>query len=172
MGETKRCGAEARLRPLSCAGSLPRRTLVNVQSSDNFYLKFGVTTLRSLSTKFIPFSQSSNKKLSPRVDYHSNKFHIPLRLLCYLQEGFCHCGNRDNCTATHISGFLRVGKNSSAALKLALVSHGPIASSVNSDKKTFRFYSHGIYDDPECGKKLQFNFLPLIGSSPNGCNFL
>lgn len=38
-------------------------------------------------------------------------------------------------------------------MRLALVTHGPIASSVNSDRKTFRFYSHGIYDDPKCGKK-------------------
>ena len=39
-------------------------------------------------------------------------------------------------------------------MKLALVTHGPIASSVNADTKTFRFYSHGIYDDPKCGKKI------------------
>ena len=47
---------------------------------------------------------------------------------------------------------LKVKKNNSDALRLALVTHGPIASSVNSDRKTFRFYSHGIYDDPKCGK--------------------
>ena len=39
-------------------------------------------------------------------------------------------------------------------MKLALVTHGPIASSVNADTKTFRFYSHGIYDDPKCGKEI------------------
>jgi len=69
------------------------------------------------------------------------------------QEGFCHCGQSDNCTFAHINGFVRVKKNNSDALKVALVTHGPIASSVNSDRKTFRFYSHGIYDDPDCGKK-------------------
>ena len=45
-------------------------------------------------------------------------------------------------------------KNNSDEMKLALVTHGPIASSVNADTKTFRFYSHGIYDDPKCGKKI------------------
>lgn len=69
------------------------------------------------------------------------------------QEGFCHCGKSDNCTFAHIKGFIKVKKNNSDALRLALVTHGPIASSVNSDRKTFRFYSHGIYDDPKCGKK-------------------
>ena len=73
-------------------------------------------------------------------------------VLCFFQEGFCHCGKSDNCTFAHISGFIKVRKNSSDALRLALVTHGPIASSVNSDRKTFRFYSHGIYDDPKCGK--------------------
>ena len=48
-------------------------------------------------------------------------------------------------------------KNNSDALRLALVTHGPIASSVNSDRKTFRFYSHGIYDDPKCGDKLRLD---------------
>lgn len=69
------------------------------------------------------------------------------------QEGFCHCGKSDNCTFTHISGFSKVKKNNSDALKVAMVTHGPIVSSMNSDQKTFRFYSHGIYDDPKCGKK-------------------
>lgn len=68
------------------------------------------------------------------------------------QEGFCHCGESENCTVAHIKGFVRVPKNNSDALKYALVTHGPIASSVNSDRKSFRFYSHGIYDDPECGE--------------------
>ncbi|XP_029202306.2 KDEL-tailed cysteine endopeptidase CEP1-like [Acropora millepora] len=77
------------------------------------------------------------------------------------QEGFCHCGESENCTVAHIKGFVRVPKNNSEALKYALVTHGPIASSVNSDRKSFRFYSHGIYDDPECGKKTNHAILTV-----------
>ena len=50
-------------------------------------------------------------------------------------------------------------KNNSDSLKFALATHGPIASSVNSDRKSFRFYSHGIYDDTECGEST-YTFSP------------
>ena len=69
-----------------------------------------------------------------------------------MQEGFCHCGRKDNCTVARIDGFIQVKKHSFKALRFALATHGPIASSINADRKTMRFYSHGIYDDPKCGE--------------------
>ena len=47
---------------------------------------------------------------------------------------------------------MKVKKRYPKALKFALVTHGPIAASVNADQKTFRFYSHGVYNDPKCSE--------------------
>ncbi|XP_068738415.1 cathepsin S-like [Montipora capricornis] len=87
------------------------------------------------------------------------------------QEGFCHCGESENCTITHITGFVRVTKNNSDSLKFALATHGPIASSVNSDRKSFRFYSHGIYDDTECGKKTNHAILTVGYGTHNNISY-
>ncbi|XP_048583026.1 pro-cathepsin H isoform X2 [Nematostella vectensis] len=88
------------------------------------------------------------------------------------QEGFCHCGKTSNCTTHHISGFMRVKKHNPTLLKFALATHGPIASSLNADQKTFRFYSHGIYDDPKCGRKTNHAVLTIgYGSQHSNASY-
>ena len=37
-------------------------------------------------------------------------------------------------------------------LKEGLARFGPASIAVNVDKKSFKFFSKGVYDDPECSK--------------------
>lgn len=61
------------------------------------------------------------------------------------QDGFCHA---DNVTlVAPISGFVNVTSNDVNAFKLALFKHGPISVAIDASKKTFSFYSHGVYYD-------------------------
>lgn len=72
---------------------------------------------------------------------------------CYvhmLQDGYCHI---DNVTLTaNITGYVNVTSGDADALKVALLKHGPISVAIDASRKTFSFYSNGIYYDPECGK--------------------
>jgi hypothetical protein len=38
-------------------------------------------------------------------------------------------------------------------MKVALAKYGPISCSVNADAKTLRFYSKGVYNDPDHSSK-------------------
>jgi hypothetical protein len=82
------------------------------------------------------------------------KYFCPCHLSdCYvrmLQDGYCHI---DNVTLTaKITGYVNVTSGDADALKVALVKHGPISVAIDASRKTFSFYSNGIYYDPECGK--------------------
>ncbi|XP_021934298.1 digestive cysteine proteinase 1 isoform X2 [Zootermopsis nevadensis] len=67
------------------------------------------------------------------------------------QDGYCHI---DNVTLTaNITGYVNVTSGDADALKVALLKHGPISVAIDASRKTFSFYSNGIYYDPECGNK-------------------
>lgn len=67
-----------------------------------------------------------------------------------LQDGYCHI---DNVTMTaKITGYVNVTSGDPDALKVAVAKHGPISVAIDASRKTFSFYSSGIYYDPECGK--------------------
>lgn len=67
-----------------------------------------------------------------------------------LQDGYCHI---DNVTLTaKITGYVNVTSGDADALKVALAKHGPISVAIDASRKTFSFYSNGIYYDPECRK--------------------
>lgn len=51
-----------------------------------------------------------------------------------------------------ISGYVNVTSGDRDALKAAVALHGPISVAIDASHKTFAFYSHGVYFDPECGK--------------------
>lgn len=69
-----------------------------------------------------------------------------------LQDGYCHI---DNVTLTaKITGYVNVTSGDPDALKVAVAKHGPISVAIDASRKTFSFYSNGIYYDPECGKCL------------------
>ncbi|CAH1182111.1 unnamed protein product [Phyllotreta striolata] len=49
-----------------------------------------------------------------------------------------------------ITGWVNVTSNNEAALKLALLKHGPISVAIDASLKTFMFYSSGVYHDKNC----------------------
>ena len=51
-----------------------------------------------------------------------------------------------------ITGYVNVTVNDVEALKAALVAHGPISIAIDAGHKSLSFYSHGVYDEPQCSK--------------------
>jgi C1A family cysteine protease len=75
------------------------------------------------------------------------------------RSDFCHW---DTCTSVaSISKYVDVSKSDQDALKAA-VSLQPVSVSVESNAKGFRFYSGGVYDDPDCGTYVNHAVL-LVG---------
>ncbi|ALC43483.1 26-29-p [Drosophila busckii] len=64
------------------------------------------------------------------------------------QDGMCHVNNVT--LVAPIKGFVNVTSNDPNAFKLALLKHGPISVAIDASPKTFSFYSHGVYYEPEC----------------------
>ncbi|KAK7600887.1 hypothetical protein V9T40_008328 [Parthenolecanium corni] len=65
------------------------------------------------------------------------------------QDGFCHSQNVT--LVAPITGFVNVTPNDESALKVALLKHGPISVAIDASHRSFSFYSHGVYFEPECG---------------------
>ncbi|XP_068142438.1 digestive cysteine proteinase 1 [Drosophila tropicalis] len=64
------------------------------------------------------------------------------------QDGYCHVSNAT--LVAPITGFVNVTSNDPNAFKLALLKHGPLSVAIDASPKTFSFYSHGVYYEPEC----------------------
>jgi len=47
-------------------------------------------------------------------------------------------------------GFVDIPQGSEKALKKAVASVGPVSVAIDASHETFQFYSHGVYDEPEC----------------------
>lgn len=65
------------------------------------------------------------------------------------QDGYCHI--KGLTPTAKISGFVDVTPENEDALKLALVEKGPISISIDASLRSFSYYSHGVYYDPQCG---------------------
>lgn len=77
------------------------------------------------------------------------------------QEAYCHCGRKDNCTIIDdTKDFYRIKPNTVQTMKVALAKYGPISCSINADAKTLRFYSKGVYSDPDYSSK---EIKPVLG---------
>lgn len=64
------------------------------------------------------------------------------------QDGYCHI---DNVTlVTSMKGWVNVTANNENSLRLAIFKHGPVSVAIDASHKTFSFYSHGVYYEPEC----------------------
>lgn len=63
-------------------------------------------------------------------------------------DGKCHV-NKVKLFA-QITGWVNVTTHNEKALKLAIFKHGPVSIAINAALKTFSFYSHGVYYDPNC----------------------
>ncbi|CAD7080373.1 unnamed protein product [Hermetia illucens] len=64
------------------------------------------------------------------------------------QDGYCHANNVT--LVAPITGFVNVTSNDANAFKIALLKHGPLSVAIDASQKTFSFYSHGIYYEPNC----------------------
>lgn len=65
------------------------------------------------------------------------------------QDGYCHAEKVDK--VAKISAWVNVTQNDENALRLALFKNGPVSVSIDASKKTFSFYSNGVYYDENCG---------------------
>jgi hypothetical protein len=50
---------------------------------------------------------------------------------------------------------VRLPSGNETALKEAVYSRGPVAVSIDASQPTFRFYSGGVYSDPNCAWKVE-----------------
>lgn len=66
------------------------------------------------------------------------------------QEGYCETiGLQER---VKIDAFAFVPKYNTSALKRAIAKYGPACVSINQKPLSLKFYSWGVYDNPECGK--------------------
>lgn len=68
------------------------------------------------------------------------------------QDGLCHIDTVP--VVAKISGFVNVTSNDPNAFKTALVTSGPLSVAIDASHKSFSFYSHGVYYEPECKNRL------------------
>jgi hypothetical protein len=54
-----------------------------------------------------------------------------------------------------IKGYVNVTTNNENAFKVALFKNGPLSVAIDASRKTFSFYSNGVYYDPECKNTLE-----------------
>lgn len=69
------------------------------------------------------------------------------------QDGYCHVQNAT--LVAPITGYVNVTSNNENALKVALYKSGPISVAIDASKKSFTFYSHGVFYEETCGNKLE-----------------
>ncbi|XP_054709924.1 digestive cysteine proteinase 2-like [Uloborus diversus] len=63
-------------------------------------------------------------------------------------DGLCHDHEVDK--VAQISGFVNVTSGDLQALKQAIAKQGPISVSIDAAHKSFSFYSHGVFYEPDC----------------------
>uniref|UniRef100_A0A8C0GRC7 Peptidase C1A papain C-terminal domain-containing protein n=1 Tax=Chelonoidis abingdonii TaxID=106734 RepID=A0A8C0GRC7_CHEAB len=52
-----------------------------------------------------------------------------------------------------IKGYVNVTSGNITALKAAIYKNGPVAVSIDASRRSFSFYSNGIYYEPKCNKR-------------------
>lgn len=69
------------------------------------------------------------------------------------QDGYCHVNNAT--LVAPIKGFVNVTSNNENAFKVALFKNGPLSVAIDASKRSFTFYSHGVFYEETCGNKLE-----------------
>ncbi|XP_055905890.1 digestive cysteine proteinase 1 [Eupeodes corollae] len=64
------------------------------------------------------------------------------------QDGLCHADSVPK--VAKITGFVNVTSNDPNAFKIALINNGPLSVAIDAAHKSFSFYSHGVFYEPEC----------------------
>ena len=65
-----------------------------------------------------------------------------------MQDGKCHFANAT--VGAQITGYVKPQSFNGTALQLALLEQ-PVAVNIDASHKSFGFYGHGVYYEPECG---------------------
>ncbi|KAK9844357.1 hypothetical protein WJX74_001261 [Apatococcus lobatus] len=65
-------------------------------------------------------------------------------------DGFCKATVSADAEPVAFKGYSFVPGYDDAALKEALYTRGPLATSIDASQPSFRFYSHGVYTEPDC----------------------
>lgn len=63
------------------------------------------------------------------------------------QDGYCHVKNVS--VVAPITGYVNVTSGSENAFKVALFKKGPLSVAIDASRRTFTFYSHGVFYDPD-----------------------
>ncbi|XP_078279152.1 digestive cysteine proteinase 1-like [Rhinoraja longicauda] len=69
------------------------------------------------------------------------------------QNGFCHY-NQSTLIAK-MKSYTMVTSGDTEALKVAIFKQGPVVVGIDASHKSFRFYSNGVYYEPDCGNGLE-----------------
>ena len=75
-----------------------------------------------------------------------------INVFSLIQEGTCETLRLQE--RIKIDAFAFVPKYNNSALKRAIAKYGPACVSINQKPLSLKFYSWGIYDNPECGKSV------------------
>ena len=84
---------------------------------------------------------------------------------CTAQKGLC-----DSVTHTRVQTFVDVN-NTEHALMEALAWQ-PVSVAIEADQQSFQFYKSGVYNDPECGNRLDHGVAAVgYGTTDNGQDY-
>ncbi|XP_068679493.1 counting factor associated protein D-like [Montipora foliosa] len=84
------------------------------------------------------------------------------------QEGYCHCAEDDDCEVVKFQRLVTVKKLDENALIQGLARFGPASVAISVGRKSLKFYSSGVYDDPECSEKTNHGVVVVGYGEENG----
>ena len=88
------------------------------------------------------------------------------------EQSYPYEGQEDRCQFKRSSvgaddkGYVDVPTGDEDALVKALASVGPVSVAIDASHRSFQFYSHGIYDEPECSPQALDHGVLAVGYGP------
>merc|ERR1711872_27058 len=73
------------------------------------------------------------------------------------------CHYNPGAKAASDKGFVDIREGSEKALKKALATVGPVSVAIDASHESFQFYSHGVYDEPECSPEMLDHGVLAVG---------
>ncbi|KAL3884391.1 hypothetical protein ACJMK2_024532 [Sinanodonta woodiana] len=73
------------------------------------------------------------------------------------------CRFRRSEVGATVTGYVDLPRNDEIALRHAVANIGPIAVSIEGFPRDFRFYDHGVYDNPNCTKLESMHAVLVVG---------
>ncbi|XP_055350487.1 procathepsin L-like [Paramacrobiotus metropolitanus] len=65
-------------------------------------------------------------------------------------DGYCHYNSSNTVIGARIASYVNVTSGDEEALKMAIAVQGPTAVGIDAAHKSFSFYSHGVFYEPDC----------------------